>query len=117
MKLTFILLLAGLVHVSAAVFPQHKKLSMNVKNTSISTIIKSIEAKTGYSFVYDNNAFPYEKKISINANEMPVSELLDLALANTSFTYKLVNEHVIVFTHIKEAKNFPIKGTVTDADG
>lgn len=117
MKLTCLLLLAGLLHVSAAVFPQGKKISLNLKKTNLETVIKHIEAKTGYSFLYSNNNFPSNKLVDIYVSDKPVSKILDIILKHSGFTYKLINENLITFTKIEMEAVVPIRGKVVDEQG
>ncbi|MEH3112192.1 SusC/RagA family TonB-linked outer membrane protein [Pedobacter terrae] len=117
MKLTCLLLLSGLLHVSAAVYPQGKKISLNLQKTTLETVIKNIEAKTGYSFLYSNNNFPSDKQLDINAVDMPVSGILDIILKGTGFSYRLINENLITFTKTERSSLVPVKGKVTDEHG
>ncbi|WP_442589284.1 SusC/RagA family TonB-linked outer membrane protein [Pedobacter sp. AW31-3R] len=117
MKLTLILLIAGLMHVTAAVYPQDKKISLNLRQTSIHQIMKAMERETGYSFMYGNNNFPAEQKLDLEVKDKAIAEILNQVLQNTGFTYKLINEKLIVFTKLNAPVRFPVKGNVKDAQG
>lgn len=117
MKLTCFLLLAGLLHLSAAVFPQGKKISLNLKKTTLETVIKDIETKTGYSFLYSNNNFPSAKMVNIRAVDRPVAEILDMVLKGSGFTYKFINDNLITFTKVEIQAAVPVRGKVTDEQG
>jgi TonB-linked SusC/RagA family outer membrane protein len=116
-RLTCLFLLAGLLHVSAAVFSQGKKISLSLKKATLETVIRNIEAKTGYSFLYSNNDFPSTRRVDVEVTDKPVSEILNLILRQSGFSYKLINESLITFTRSPKAIADPLRGKVTDEQG
>lgn len=56
-KLTCVLILVALLHVSAKVRSQDK-LDLNVKNVNLEKFFDLLEKKSNYSFLYNNQAIP-----------------------------------------------------------
>jgi hypothetical protein len=117
-KLTFVLILATYMEVSAKVYAQESKITISVENVSLDKALKVIESKSKYKFFYSNNLFPTDKKITVKAQDITVAAVLKQVLSNTSFSYKLLNDNLIVIAGINEAVNpVTVKGRVTDEKG
>lgn len=116
LKITTFLLTVSLLQVYAAVHSQDKKISIDLKNTSLALVIKNIEAQSGYSFVYSNNNFPSEKLVSITAKDVSVATILRNILKDTGFNYKIINNDVISFMQNVRQATTNIKGKVVDAN-
>jgi TonB-linked SusC/RagA family outer membrane protein len=119
MKLVLTLIIVSCLSVSASVFSQDMRMSLNVKDAAISKIIKTIEKNTAYKFVYNNNLFPADTKVNIEVSNVTVAEVLTKTLANTGFTYKVLGNNLIVITKANNnaAQARRIIGLVTDEDG
>lgn len=117
-KLTFVLILATYMEVSAKVYAQESKITISVENVSLDKALKVIESKSKYKFFYSNNLFPADKKITVRAQDITVAAVLKQVLSNTSFSYKLLNDNLIVIAGANEAVNpVTVKGRVTDEKG
>src|ERR1700748_426050 len=115
MKLTFLLILCSLMAVSASVKSQDARVTLSMKETAISKVIKAIEKNTDYKFVYNSSVFPADTKVNITVINETVANLLNQILANTGFNFKLLGGGLIVLTR-EEFTSGPIviSGTVTD---
>jgi len=94
MKLNICLLILS-VHVSAAVFSQ--KITLNVKNGNLESVIKKIEKQSGYSFVYKiellrQNPAP----ISVTLKDATLDEALKESLKDQSLTYVIIYKTVVI---------------------
>jgi TonB-linked SusC/RagA family outer membrane protein len=118
MKLTFLLILCSLMTVSASVRSQDARISLTMKETEISKVIKAIEKNTDYKFVYNNSIFPSDTKINVAVTNETVANLLEKILANTGFNFKLLGGDLIVLTKNQvAASQIVISGSVTDENG
>lgn len=115
MKLTFMLILASCLSVSATVYSQEVRMSMSVKNAEISKIIKTIEKNTPYKFVYNNNLFKSDTRINLSVTDVTVADILTSILQHTGFTYKVLDNNLIVLTKKdNEVSAIVISGIVVD---
>ena len=64
MKLTALLMFFFTLNVSANGFGQDK-ISLRVKKTEISGVLRSIEKQTNYRFLYNNNLEDIREKVSL----------------------------------------------------
>jgi TonB-linked SusC/RagA family outer membrane protein len=116
MKLTTLLLFAGLLQLSAKSFSQ-VRLSLNYKSAPIEKVFKAIGRKSHYTFLYKDNMIP-EKKIDIHVVDMPVPEIMNRLLAGTSLSYRILSNKLIVITHQNEqVSDTTIQGRVLSASG
>jgi len=118
MKLTFLLLIMGILNASAISFSQDKKISIVLKDVTIKEIIDVLESNTNIKFLYRDETIP-NNKVSIKVNNASVSDILDEALSGTDVTYKMLSNNLIVIT-LKEFLNTQrniIKGKVVDNEG
>ena len=117
MKLTTLMMLFFTVNVAANGFGQDK-ISMRVKKTEISGVLRSIEQQTNYRFLYNYDLEDIHDKVSLNVKDAGISDVMNLLLGSTNLLYQLMNDNLIV---IKEDPNVPvdvvIKGKVTGEGG
>jgi len=118
MKLTALVVLISCLQVSAEGFGQEVKLTLNMKEVTVGKVLKVIEQKTTYRFVYADNFFPAHLKVSVDVKEMAVSIILQQILQKTGFTFSRIDEDLIVITSlVKATQQFEIRGVVRASSG
>ncbi|MET4543390.1 TonB-linked SusC/RagA family outer membrane protein [Pedobacter africanus] len=121
MKLTTILLLTGLLQVSASVYSQ--KITLKKKDASINAILRSIEKQSEYGFLYDQLELSKTGKVSIDVKDAPIDEIMDICLKDQPLTYKIFNKTIIIKRKEALSQTFfrnmfeIIKGIVIDESG
>lgn len=116
MKMSFVIILITCMEASATGYSQEARLTLNMKQVPISKLLRTIESKTDYHFVYSSNFFPSELMVSVNVRQKLVSEILNQVLFNTGFTFKKIDSDLIVITSSPKGKfQRVIKGTVVSA--
>jgi TonB-linked SusC/RagA family outer membrane protein len=110
MKLTIVFLFVTL-QVSAKGFGQ-EKITLNANEMSIANVLGSIEKKTQYRFLYDNNIEGLKLKVSLNVQDADLKDVLDQVLTGTNLSYQFRENNLVV---IKDASSFTneIKAVVT----
>ncbi len=122
MKLAVIITLATCLQVSAAGYSQEARLTLNMKQVPISKVLKTIERQTDYKFVYSSNLFPSYLTVNVVVVETPVTEILSMILQKTGFTFKKVDNDLIVITNLginaaTDRLRATIRGKVKKATG
>jgi iron complex outermembrane receptor protein len=117
----FVLLLLLLAPIG--LMAQDTKVTLNVKNTPISEVLKMIEAKSEYHFAYNNKLIDVTRKVDIVVSNEPISGILKKIFANTDVTSKVLDNQIIL-TSAKEMGESNIgtsvkkvTGKVTDENG
>ena len=78
-KLFFKHLLATLlcvIIVSIAGYSQTKKVTLNLRNTNVESVLKEVEQQTGYHFLYNNRLIDVKVSVNISANDEPLTNVL-----------------------------------------
>ncbi len=114
MKLTAIVLIVSCLQVYATGYSQDAKVTLHLQNVSLKSVLKAIERKTDYKFVYSSNLLPSEATVSVDFNETPVTAVLTSVLQNTGFKFRKMDDDLIVIT---SNIDIVVKGRVMDANG
>lgn len=95
MKLT-VLFVATFISVSAR--ETVKKVSLNIKNGSIETALKSIAAQTGIQLSYNPNAISNTANLNLNFKDLSLEDALKLCFQNQALTYNVYNNIIEIRT-------------------
>lgn len=114
---TFLILFISL-HLSVDAFPQHVKISLDLKEVTLQEFFKAIKQKTGISFLYNYALVKESGKISVKASDQYLDELLTDVLAKHGLTYNYQNGAILikkqpVNARVEDVKRF-IAGKVMD---
>jgi len=112
MKLASVIILLTCMQVSATGYSQEARLTLDMKQVSIGKVLKAIEMRTEYHFVYSSNLFPAGLLVNVTVREKPVSDILAVVLAGTGFTFKKIDDLIILTTRSRGDADREIKGTV-----
>ena len=117
MKLTFVLLLVGILQVSAKVNGQ-SAVSLKLINVPIAKALKTIENQGDYRFLYNNNLKDISAKINIDVNDAGIKDVLDKLFVGTDLTYKmLANNLIVVISNALAIQDIKVTGKVTGENG
>ncbi|WP_347840579.1 TonB-dependent receptor [uncultured Draconibacterium sp.] len=125
MKLSMILLLVGVMHVSASVYSQTTKLTVDVQNQKVVEVLNAIEAQSEFRFFYKNEQVDVNRQVNIRAKDKQVEQILDEMFAATDVEYKFFEDKLILLSS-KEAmerdyesiqSQKTITGKVSDENG
>ena len=121
MKLTTLMLIIGILQVSAKGFSQ---ITLNENNVSVKKVIRSIEKQSGYNFFYNEDQLK-DEKISIRVSNATLDETLVQCFKNIPFTYKVLEKNVVIQQKLLDIPQLTtssititeIRGTTTDEKG
>jgi len=119
-NLTAILLIIGLVQVSAEGFSQ---INLNEKNVSLKKVFSVIEKQTG--FVFFSNDIDLDKTlVSVKIQNGDIDQTMNLCLKELPLSYKIVDQTVVISKKDLLAQlptsltqNSDIRGKITDEKG
>ncbi len=126
MKLTVLLLLLGLMQVSASVYSQNTRFSFNLSNTKVIDVLKEIENESEFRFFYQNEQINVERKVDISVTNKTVEEILNELFNGYGVTYKIfsdklillgLNENKLLNTTEDILQQNAVSGTVIDING
>ena len=118
MKIAFAITFLACLRVSAAGYSQDTRLTLNLKQAPITKLLKIIEKRSDLKFVYSNDYFPGKLLVDVHVKDAPVKEILSDALKNTGFTFKKIdNDLVVIVPESKADLLKDIHGKVTASNG
>ncbi|WP_177192327.1 SusC/RagA family TonB-linked outer membrane protein [Chitinophaga arvensicola] len=94
MKLTFFLLTAALLQVSARGLSQN--INFNGKNVALEKVFAAVESQTDYVFLYKATALSVAKPVTINAKGTDLGTFLNKVFENQSLLYKIIDKNILV---------------------
>ena len=120
MRLTAFFMLIGSLHVSATGFSQ--SLTIASKSISLEKVFGLIEARTNFSFLWNENEMDKSHLISIDVKNATLAGTLDECLKGLPLTYKIRNKVVLIeacSTPQPQTDTLPgaVRGRVTDGSG
>jgi len=123
MKLVFLFVLVGTLHLSAGVYSQTKKLNLNLKNVSLKQVLEELEKQTDVTFLYSDSNLDVNKAVTIVAHDQTLEQILDRLFNGNTVHYSMIENHIIL--SVKEAararsaqqQTYTVTGKVTNSVG
>lgn len=117
MKITLFLLLLNVVTVFGTTYSQKVFISLNVKDAPLKDVLKEIEHKTAFSFLYKADMDQQYQKVDIDERDASVNDILVELSSKLNFNYKIIDNSIIVLTAKEQQQQNSISGTVTNSSG
>lgn len=128
MKLTILFFVVGLMQVSASVYSQTAKLSLEMRNSRVVDVLEEIEKQSEFRFAYSSELIDLNRIVSVEINEKSIEKTLSTLFEGTNVKYVLYDRHIMLYP--KDMDEIPednpilnlgeqqriVTGTVTDAD-
>ena len=105
MKITLILILVGVIQVSATTYAQEHRISVSVKNGTFYDVVSQIERQSEFMFFYKSEEIDGNQRINLNAKNKLVSEILDEITKNNNLTYKVYKNEDWIKDNIDHCTN------------
>lgn len=123
LKLTTLLLLVSLFSIRANTYAQKTKVNLELNNTTVETVIETIEQKTDFRFIYKMSDIDLNRVISINVKNQAIDVVLEKLFKGTATDYIIRDTQIILKRPIIEKTSTTfyvkktIKGKVSDENG
>ena len=120
MKLTFAFALLLTLHLSASVYSQQTKLSLNLANVTIREALNQIEEQSSFKFLLQDERLNLDKRISLSLDQRSIREVLDHVFTNQDVRYVITEKNLIIVTpenSYGKQQNKKVFGKVTDSSG
>ncbi len=123
LKLTTLLLLVVMFNIRANTYAQKTKVDLELKNTTVETVLETIEQKTDFRFIYKLTDVDLNRMISISVKNQTIDVVLNKLFKGTTTNFKVRDTQIILIKPIVEIKNTDlyiqkiIRGKVSDENG
>lgn len=122
MKLSVIFTMVFCVNLSASVYSQHSRISLQLSDVSLEKFIEAVKQQTGVSFLYNSSLFHAGQKVSVNINDEQLDVALRSVLESQGFSVDFQNDVIVIrksekllLEQVKEKRT--VKGVVLDKNG
>lgn len=123
MRLTTVILIAAIMHVSAASLAQ--KITILQKNAPLKSVLNQLRDQSGYDIVFSEMLLQQSLPVSISLKGVEIDEALQSIFRNQPFKYTIRDKTVVISakerSFIDRAvdffKDIVVSGTVTDENG
>lgn len=121
MKIYIVIMVLGIMHVSAAVNSQN--ISVSLKNATLKEVIKEIEKYSEYSFLYQSKEVNGIKNLSVSVKNSSIRDILDICLKGTSLKYEFDEKLILIKRYsgkkgnVYQQEKHTVRGVVVDKAG
>lgn len=121
MRMLCFFLILSLSTVSARTYSQ-VRLSMSMRNASLTEIFKEISRISGYEFVYSSNELKAYSQVNIEARDEKLESVLAACLRETRLWYVIEDNIIVISPKVNrpddpQIKGIRVKGTVKSDKG
>jgi len=116
MKLTTFFILLTTLQLSASMYSQNARVSLNINNGTLTDLFKEIEIQSEYKVFYKVNQLDLQARLTYSGENMLVGDVLSKVLPENGATFDVVGK-VIVITPVTAVQAHTVTGVVTDANG
>ncbi|GET31491.1 SusC/RagA family TonB-linked outer membrane protein [Prolixibacter bellariivorans] len=125
MRLITFLIFVTTLHVSASVYSQETKLTLNLNDVSIEQVLKQIEAQSEFKFLVQDERLDVNRKVNINVRKESVQSILKQLFGERGVDYVITDKNLVILnpavkeqtSSAKGQQESSIKGKVTDSSG
>lgn len=119
MKLCIALVLITASQVAARTGYSQESISLKIEDASLAAVLKTIQKKSDYRFVYSNKIIDDIGAVNIKVVNTPVLELVSRILNGTGLEFQQMDNSKLIIIREKagEKKNILVKGKVTNKNG
>ncbi|MGV8096248.1 MAG: carboxypeptidase-like regulatory domain-containing protein [Mangrovibacterium sp.] len=103
-------------------YSQQTRLSLNLNNQRLENVLKTIEDKSEFFFLYNRDMINVDQIVTVNATNQTITEILDELLKGSGIKYSIVNRQIIL-SNVKGGlalttqQMHSVSGRVTDSSG
>ena len=129
MRLTFLFLLVGLMQLSASVYSQTTKLSLEMRNAKVAEVLDAIESQSEFRFAYSPGFIDLGREVTVDIHDKTIEESLKTVFAGVSVEFSIFDRHILLYpeslspgtepvvSHATGTQQRTISGRVTDENG
>ena len=122
MRITGILCLVCVMHLSAAVHSQTASINLKMKDATIEQVLNRISESTKMDFFYSNSEIDVSKRVNVNFADVSLEDALRMIFKGYDVKFE-INDNFVVIHYVRPLavgdtlKKIKVAGTVKDKDG
>lgn len=107
--LPFALALVLFLIYAPMLYAQDYRITLNMKNQSLETVLKEVERQTDFHFLYNTKLIDVDRKVSVNVHNSSLNAALREILEDTGIIYEIKGKQIVLSIH--SAGDVPVKTT------
>jgi TonB-linked SusC/RagA family outer membrane protein len=124
MRLTLFLMVGFLLTASANSYSQNTRMTIKLKNGTVTELMKYVEDNSEFVFLYKNEDLDLKKKVTVELENATIQQVLDAGFKGQNVGWEVFDRQIIL--HRALAKRMPaenilqqrtVTGVVTDQSG
>jgi TonB-linked SusC/RagA family outer membrane protein len=119
MKITTLLLLIGIIHISAMTYAQNHRISVSVEGGTFYDVISQIEKQSEFMFFYNSDDIDNNLHLNVQAKNKLITDVLNEITHNNGLSYQITGKHIILTKSpgVHQNNRRTINGTVIGDSG
>ena len=93
------------LNISATVYSQNTKLSLDVKNQSIKEVLFLIENQSDFRFIYESGKINLDKIVSVRVKDQSVETVLKRLFEQEGIQYEITENNFILINPMEKKGN------------
>ncbi len=115
MKLTTLFLLVLSLNLSASVYSQNTKFSVDLNGKTVREVFQILEQQSEFRFFYNDDFSYIDNVVDLNVKNENVEQILEKLFETSDITYKVFDNNLVVLTLKQNLQQVVVKGTILDA--
>jgi TonB-linked SusC/RagA family outer membrane protein len=115
MKLSALFLMVLSLNLSASVYSQNTRFTVDLNGKSVREVFQFIEKESEFRFFYNDDFSYIDKVVNLNVKNENVEQILARLFETSDITYKVFDNNLVVLTLKQDLQQVSVKGTITDA--
>ncbi|MFH0758925.1 MAG: TonB-dependent receptor, partial [Bacteroidota bacterium] len=122
-NILIIMFLSTLQLLASESYSQNARLSLNLQNVSIESVLDDIERQSEFCFVFNYKLVDVKRQVDIKAENEPISDILASIFADADVDYLLLDRQIVLSPrkYLAETKSRlqsrTITGMISDVNG
>jgi TonB-dependent starch-binding outer membrane protein SusC len=118
MILSLLLGLLSVTNVTASVYSQNDKITIQADDMRLRDLFREIENNSEYAFFFNDQFAQLDTKVSFVSKNEKIDHIMGRLLKDTQLDYKMLdNNFIVIVPKETQQEQLVIKGNVTDASG
>ena len=113
MRLTTLALIVFSLQISASIYSQQTRLSLDIRNRSIKEVLYQIERQSDFRFIYESGKINLDKKISVRAKDQAVETILNRLFQKENIDYEITENNLILINPTEDSTEETKTGTLS----
>ena len=115
MKLSALFLMFLSLNLSASVYSQNTRFTVDLNGKSVREVFQFIEKESEFRFFYNDDFNYIDEVVNITVENENVEQILERLFESSDITYRVFNNNLVVLTLRQDLQQVSVKGTITDA--